>query len=294
MAGHVSHHSSSHTPASGPTEGLAVRCLLIGLALLFVGLFLLLPLASVFAEAFGRGLQPYLDALRDPRTLASLRLTVLLAAIVVPLNTVFGIAAAWAITRFRFPGKPLLVTLIDLPFAISPVVVGVMLLVLFGAQGYFGPWLREHDFRIVFALPGMVLATLFVTIPFVARELIPLMQSRGLDLEEAALTLGASGWQTFWYVTLPGVRWAVLYGVILANARAMGEFGAVYVVSKPVPGEIPLALWVDTLNSEHQGTAAFAVASLLTFVAIATLVVKAWLESRQHREMVRGQSSHTE
>ncbi len=258
-----------------------VKWTLIFFAVIFVLLLLVLPLASVFAEAFSRGFVPYLTALKDPYTLAAVRITVSLAAVVVPLNCVFGVLAAWALTKFQFRARTLLLTLIDLPFAVSPVVVGVMLIVLFGAQGYWGLWLRDHDIRILFAFPGMALATLFVTFPFVARELIPVMQQQGTEPEQASLTLGASGWRTFWHVTLPSVKWGVLYGVILSTARAMGEFGAVYVVSRPVPGEIPLPLWVDTLNSEHKGQAAFAVASVLVFLALGTLALKTWLERQQ-------------
>jgi len=246
-------------------------------------LLLVLPLVSVFAEAFSHGWRAYWSALSQPATVAAIRITFTLAAIVVPLNCLFGVVAAWALTKFEFRAKTLILTLIDLPFAVSPVVVGVMLLVLFGAQGFFGPWLRDHDIRIVFAFPGMVLATLFVTFPLVARELIPVMQQQGTDPEQAALTLGANGWQTFAQVTLPSVKWGVLYGVILANARAMGEFGAVYVVSRPIPGEIPLPLWVDTLNSEHKGQQAFAVASLLVLLALLTLAFKSALEHRQRK-----------
>ena len=270
-------------------ESIWIRTSLILAAVGFVVLVLVLPLASVFAEAFRKGIRAYFDALRDPATLAAVRITASLAAVVVPLNCVFGIVAAWALTKFQFRARTLVLTLIDLPFAISPVVVGVMLIVLFGAQGYWGLWLRDHDLKVVFAFPGMALATLFVTFPFVARELIPVMQQQGTEPEQAALTLGASGWRTFWYVTLPSVKWGVLYGVILSTARAMGEFGAVYVVSRPVPGEIPLPLWVDTLHSEHKGQAAFAVASLLVLVALVTLALKTWLERKQHRAENVGQ-----
>jgi sulfate/thiosulfate transport system permease protein len=269
----------------GTEEPLLVKWTLIALALGFVLLFLLLPLMSVFVEAFRKGAGHYAESLADPDTWSSIRLTLLLTAFVVPLNAVFGLAAAWAVTKFRFRGKPLLLTLIDLPFAVSPVVVGVMLVVLFGAQGYCGPWLREHDLRIVFALPGMVLATLFVTFPFVARELVPLMQSQGSDQEEAALTLGASGWQTFWHVTLPSVKWGLFYGVILTSARSMGEFGAVFVVSGRVSGETEtLPLRVEKLYSEYNAASAFAVASLLAVLALVTLALKSWSEWRQERD----------
>ncbi len=278
-----SHEAASHPPVRASDETTGVKWLLIICAVGWVGMLLVLPLASVFVEALHRGWGAYWKALVDPNALAALRITFSLAAIVVPINCVFGLAAAWALTKFQFRAKLLLLTLIDLPFAISPVVAGVMLLVLFGAQGFFGPWLREHDLRVVFAFPGMALATLFVTFPLVARELIPLMQQQGTDPEQAALTLGANGWQTFWRVTLPSVKWGVLYGVILTNARAMGEFGAIYVVSRPVPGEIPLPLLVDTLNSEHKGQQAFAVASLLVLLALATLALKSGLEHRKNK-----------
>jgi len=280
MTGHPSPATSPHrpSPVRASDEARGVKWLLIALAMLWVGLLLVLPLLSVFAEALSKGWLAYWSALIHPATLAAIRITFSLAAIVVPLNCLFGVVAAWALTKFQFRARPLVLTLIDLPFAVSPVVVGVMLLVIFGAHGYLGPWLRDHDIRVVFAFPGMVLATLFVTFPLVARELIPVMQQQGSDPEQAALTLGANGWQTFWQVTLPSVKWGVLYGIILANARAMGEFGAVYVVSRPVPGEIPLPLWVDTLNTEQKGQPAFAVASLLVVLALVTLTLKTLLE----------------
>ena len=281
MAGHISKSKLRSGPSRANEEPAVIRWLLIALAGTWIAFLLVLPLCSVFVEAFSNGAAAYWKALTDPATLAAVRITFSIAAIVVPLNGVFGVAAAWALTKFQFRAKPLLLTLIDLPFAVSPVVVGVMLLVLFGAQGFLGPWLRDHDLRIVFAFPGMVLATAFVTFPFVARELIPAMQQQGTEPEQAALTLGAGGWRTFWQVTLPSVKWAVLYGVILANARSMGEFGAVYVVSRPVPGELPLPLWVDTLNSEHRGQPAFAVASLLVLLALMTLVLKTLLEHKR-------------
>jgi sulfate/thiosulfate transport system permease protein len=258
-----------------------VRRLLIGVALGFLGLFLVVPVAAVFAQAFAKGWQVYLDAIRDPIALAAVRLTLLVAVIVVPVNLVFGVAASWAITRFRFRGKNLLVTVIDLPFSISPVVSGMLFVLLFGAQGLAGPWLIDHGVRILFALPGIVLATLFVTLPFVARQLIPLMEAQGAAEEEAALTLGASGWRTFLLVTLPKIRWGLLYGVILTNARAMGEFGAVSVVSGHIRGKTnTIPLHVEILYNEYQFSAAFAVASLLTLVALATLGGQALLERR--------------
>jgi sulfate transport system permease protein len=262
-----------------------VRRGLIGIALLFLGLFLVLPLVAVFAEALAGGWAVYRDAIREPAALASIRLTLLVAAISVPANALFGIAAAWAIARFEFRGKGILITLIDLPFAVSPVISGLTFVLLFGAQGYLGPWLAEHGIRIIFAVPGIVLATCFITFPFVARELIPLMQEQGAEEEEAALSLGASGWQTFWRITLPKIRLGVLYGVILLNARAMGEFGAVSVVSGHIRGLTnTMPLHVEILYNEYQGAAAFAVASLLALLAIVTLVAKRILEWRIRAE----------
>jgi sulfate transport system permease protein len=274
-------HAARPAPLGEPAW---VRALLIGLALAFLVLFLLVPLAAVFANAFAGGWATYRAALSDPLALSAVRLTLLTAALTVPLNVVFGLAAAWALTRFRFSGKNALVTLIDLPFSVSPVVAGMMFVLLFGAQGYFGPFLQGHGIKIIFALPGIVLATVFVTAPLVARELIPLMQSQGSDEEEAALTLGASGWQTFLWVSLPKIRWGLLYGVVLCNARAMGEFGAVSVVSGHIRGLTnTLPLHVEILYNEYQFAAAFAVASLLTLLALVTLGVKAWIESRAER-----------
>jgi sulfate transport system permease protein len=288
----LSHKSANAKSRRGTEESPLAKWTLISLALVFVVLFLVLPLANVFAEAFRKGVPTYFKALSDADTWASIRLTLFITAIVVPLNAVFGLSAAWAVTKFSFRGKPLLLTLIDLPFAVSPVVAGVMLIMLFGAQGWLGPWLKEHDLQIVFALPGMILATLFVTFPFVARELIPLMQSQGSDQEQAALTLGANGWQTFWHVTLPSVKWGLIYGIILTNARAMGEFGAVFVVSGRVSGQTEtMPLRVEKLYSEYNGTAAFTVASLLAMLALVTLLLKSWLEWRQHREEQRAQQA---
>jgi sulfate/thiosulfate transport system permease protein len=259
-----------------------VRWFLIGAALLFLGLFLVLPLASVFAQAFASGVAPYRDAIRDPDALSAIRLTLITAAIAVPLNLVFGVAAAWAIAKFEFIGKNGLITLIDLPFAVSPVISGMIFVLLFGARGVLGPWLDRHDIKIIFAVPGIVLATIFVTFPFVARELIPLMQAQGTDEEQAAIVLGASGWQTFWRVTLPNIKWGLLYGVILCNARAMGEFGAVYVVSGHVAGRTDtMPLRVEKLFQEYDTPGAFAVASVLTLLALVTLVAKAWLEQKR-------------
>ena len=258
-----------------------VRRALIALALAFFGLFLLLPLAAVFVEALRKGWAVYLAALVEPDALAALKLTLLAAAIAVPLNLVFGVAAAWAIAKFEFRGKNVLLTLIDLPFSVSPVIAGLIYVLLFGAQGWLGPWLAEHDIKIIFAVPGIVLATVFVTFPFVARELIPLMEAQGKDEEEAAVVLGARGWQTFWHVTLPNVKWGLLYGVILCNARAMGEFGAVSVVSGHIRGLTnTMPLHVEILYNEYQFAAAFAVASVLALLALVTLAVKVWVEKR--------------
>jgi sulfate transport system permease protein len=256
-------------------DPLWVRLLLTGAALLFLGCFLVVPLAAVFAQAFEQGWRAYLAALAEPDTTSAVLLTMTVAVIAVPVNTAFGIAAAWAIARFHFPGKRALVTFIDLPFAVSPVVSGLVFVLLFGAQGHFGPWLIEHGYKVIFALPGLVLATLFVTVPFVARELIPLMEAQGADEEEAAISLGASTWSMFWRVTLPKIRWGLLYGVILLNARAIGEFGAVSVVSGHIRGQTnTIPLQVEILYNEYNFAAAFAVASLLTLLAVVTLVLK--------------------
>jgi sulfate transport system permease protein len=261
-----------------------VRVVVLTLSLAFFGTFLVLPLIAVFVEALRRGWSVYLAALAEPDAAAAISLTLLIAAISVPLNLVFGVAAAWAITKFEFRGKQLLTTLIDLPFSVSPVIAGLVFVLVFGAQGWFGPWLRENDIKIIFAVPGMVLATVFVTFPFVARELIPLMQAQGTEEEEAALTLGASGWQMLWRVTLPNIKWALLYGVILCNARAMGEFGAVSVVSGHIRGQTnTIPLHVEILYNEYQFAAAFAVASLLALLALATLALKTWIEWRAAR-----------
>jgi sulfate transport system permease protein len=262
-------------------EALAVRAILIAVALAFFGLFVFLPLVVVFVEAFQAGLRGFAAAITDPDTLVAIRLTLIVAAISVSANMVFGIAAAWAIAKFEFRGKSFLVTLIDLPFSVSPVIAGLVYVLLFGAQGYFGPWLKAHGIEIIFALPGIVLATIFVTFPFVARELIPLMQEQGTGDEEAALSLGASGFKTFLFVTLPNVKWALLYGVLLCNARAMGEFGAVAVVSGKIRGLTnTMPLQVEILYNEYAFTAAFAVASLLALLALVTLALKTALEWR--------------
>jgi sulfate transport system permease protein len=269
------------TQRSVGTESRATQIVLILLALAFLAFFLLLPLVSVFSEALKQGIAPFLDAVSNPDALAAIRLTLFIAAISVPLNLVFGITASWAITKFSFPGKNLLLTLIDLPLSVSPVVSGLIFVLLFGAQGLLGPWLAAHGLKIIFAVPGIVLATVFITFPFVARELIPLMMEQGKDDEEAAVSLGASGWQTFWHVTLPNIRWGLLYGVLLCNARAMGEFGAVSVVSGHIRGETnTMPLHVEILYNEYDFVGAFAVASLLAALALVTLVLKTVLEWR--------------
>jgi len=265
------------------TESPLVRWALTLGALLFLAVFLVLPLLSVFAEALGKGIAAYARELVEPDALAAIRLTLLAAGIAVPLNLVFGIAAAWAIAKFSFPGKNILITLIDLPFAVSPVISGMIYVLLFGAQGWLGPWLSDHDITIIFAVPGIVLATIFVTFPFVARELIPLMEAQGTEDEEAAVVLGATGWQAFWRATLPNIRWGLLYGVILCNARAMGGFGAVSVVSGHIRGETnTMPLHVEILYNEYNFVGAFAVASLLTLLALVTLAAKTLIEWRLH------------
>jgi len=267
------------------TEPWWVRVLLIGIALAFLTLFLFVPLVAVFYEALRKGWDVYVASITEPDAWSAIKLTLVAAAIAVPLNLVFGVAAAWAIAKFEFRGKNVLLTLIDLPFSVSPVISGLIYVLLFGLQGYFGPWLREHDIKILFAVPGIVLATIFVTFPFVARELIPLMQSQGSEEEEAALVLGASGWRTFWHVTLPNIKWGLLYGVILCNARAMGEFGAVSVVSGHIRGETnTIPLQVEILYNEFNITGAFAVASLLAFLAVVTLAIKSVIEWRLHQQ----------
>lgn len=270
----------------GTTEAAWVRYTLIGIALTFMFLFLVLPLAAVFTEAMRKGLDAYLEALKDPDAWSAIRLTLLTAAVAVPLNLVFGVSAAWAIAKYEFWGKSFLTTLVDLPFSVSPVVAGLIYVLVFGAQGWFGPWLAAHDIKIVFAVPGIILATIFVTVPFIARELIPLMQSQGNDEEQAAIVLGATGWQTFWRVTLPNIKWGLIYGVILCNARAMGEFGAVSVVSGHIRGQTnTMPLHVEILYNEYQSVAAFAVASLLALLALVTLLIKQVVEWQHEREM---------
>ncbi len=282
---------SSHDPRPirrATTESTGVRLLLIGSALAFLTFFLFIPLAIVFFEAFKKGIEVYLASVTEPDALSAIRLTLLAAAISVPLNLVFGVAAAWCVAKFDFRGKNLLLTLIDLPFSVSPVISGLIYVLVFGLQGWFGEWLRDHDLKVIFAVPGIVLATTFVTFPFIARELIPLMQAQGIEQEEAARVLGANGWQIFWRVTLPNVKWALLYGVILCNARAMGEFGAVSVVSGHIRGETnTLPLHIEILYNEYQFAASFAVASLLAGLALVTLVLKYVVEQRVKAE-VRG------
>jgi sulfate transport system permease protein len=261
-----------------------IRIVLITVALAFLTLFLFVPLVAVFAEAFKKGGQAYIAAITDPDAISAIKLTLIAAVISVPLNLVFGVSAAWAIAKFEFRGKSILLTLIDLPFSVSPVISGLIYVLMFGAQGWFGPWLAEHDIKILFAVPGIVLATVFITFPFVARELIPLMQAQGSEEEEAALVLGASGWDTFRRVTLPNIKWGLLYGVILCNARAMGEFGAVSVVSGHIRGETnTMPLQVEILYNEYNFAAAFAVASLLALLALVTLAIKSFIEWRLHQ-----------
>ncbi len=266
-----------------------VRWTLISIALLFLTLFLFIPLISVFYEAFKKGVEVYVVAITDPDALSAIKLTLTVAAIAVPLNMIFGIAAAWAIAKFEFRGKNLLITLIDLPFSVSPVVSGLIYVLVFGLQGWLGPWLSEHDFKIIFAVPGIVLATVFVTVPFIARELIPLMQAQGTEEEEAAVVLGANGWQTFFKITLPNIKWGLLYGAILCNARAMGEFGAVSVVSGHIRGSTnTMPLHVEILYNEYNFAAAFAVASLLALLALVTLALKTLIEFRNRQHQQRG------
>jgi len=261
------------------TEPPWLRRLLIGVALAFLALFLFVPLAAVFVEAFKKGLSVYLAAITDPDAVSAIKLTLIAAAISVPLNLAFGVAAAWSIAKFEFRGKSVLLTLIDLPFSVSPVIAGLIFVLVFGLQGWFGEWLRDHDLKVIFALPGIVLATVFITFPFVARELIPLMQAQGIEQEEAARVLGAGGWQIFTRITLPNVKWALLYGVILCNARAMGEFGAVSVVSGHIRGQTnTMPLHIEILYNEYQFAAAFAVASLLALLALVTLALKFFVE----------------
>ena len=276
---------ASDRAAQATTEGAWVRWSLIAVAVVFLGVFLFMPLAVVFASALAKGVSVYFAALREPDALAAIRLTLIAAGIAVPMNLIFGVAAAWAIGKFEFVGKSFLVTLIDLPFSVSPVVSGLIYVLIFGLQGVFGPWFAAHDLKIIFAVPGIVLATVFVTFPFVARELIPLVQAQGNEEEEAALTLGASGWQTFFRVTLPNIKWGLLYGVILCNARAMGEFGAVSVVSGHIRGRTnTMPLHIEILYNEYQFAPAFAVASLLALLALVTLLAKSIVEWKSRQQ----------
>jgi sulfate/thiosulfate transport system permease protein len=280
--------------ATNTLEPAWVRWALILVALAFLTLFLFVPLVAVFTEALRKGWDTYREAVLDPDALSAIRLTFIAAGIAVPLNLVFGVAAAWTIAKFDFRGKSILLSLIDLPFSVSPVIAGLIYVLLFGSQGWFGPWLMDHDIKILFAVPGIVLATVFVTFPFVARELIPLMQAQGSEEEEAALVLGASGWKTFFKVTLPNIKWGLLYGVILCNARAMGEFGAVSVVSGHIRGETnTMPLQVEILYNEYNFTAAFAIASLLALLALVTLAVKTFIEWRLHQAHKASAQGHT-
>lgn len=272
-------------PITSNREAAFIRILLIGIALFFLGMFLVMPLILVFGYAFRDGFAAYLSSFTSGESLAAIKLTLITAAIVVPLNTLFGVAAAWAIGKFEFKGKTFLITLIDLPFAVSPIIAGLIFVLLFGSLGFLGPWLLERNFQIIFATPGIVIATMFVTAPFVVRELIPLMQAQGNEQEQAALTLGASGWKTFWLVTLPSIKWGLIYGIILTNARAMGEFGAVSVVSGHIRGLTnTMPLHIEILYNDYQMTAAFAVASLLAFLAVITLVVRLLIEWKNSRD----------
>lgn len=276
-------------PKPAVDDPLWVKLLVSFAALSFLAVFLAVPLASVFVEAFRKGLAAYCDSFRHPDAWAAIRLSLLVAGIAVPLNLVFGLAASWAIAKFEFRGKSVLISLVDLPFAVSPVIAGLIYVLVFGMQGWFGPWLTAHNIEIIFAVPGVVLATIFVTFPFVARELIPLMQEQGIEEEEAAILLGASGWQTFWRVTLPNVKWGLLYGVILCNARALGEFGAVSVVSGHLRGRTnTMPLHVEILYNEYNAVAAFSVASLLALLALVTLVLKTLVEMRMKSHQTEG------
>jgi sulfate/thiosulfate transport system permease protein len=290
MSTTVFHKQSTRQSQRGTEESPLVKWCLITVAVIFCAAFLLVPLANVFFQALSKGWRYYFLALGHPDSLSAIRLTLLIAGISVPLNVLFGLAAAWAIAKFEFKGKPLLITLIDLPFSVSPVVAGLMLVVLFGLQGFVGKWLDAHDIKVIFAVPGIVLATVFITFPFVARELIPVMQATGMEQEEAAMTLGANGWQTFWKVTLPSVKWGLVYGIILCNARAMGEFGAVSVVSGHISGQTnTMPLHVEKLYNEYDAAGAFAVASLLALLALGTLGIKTFLEWRQARSYEKAQ-----
>jgi len=293
MAGVVSslHKTNSQRVQGATTEARWIRYTLISITLIFLSLFLVMPLVVVFVEAFSKGAGVYFAAITEPAAAHAIKLTLIAAAIAVPCNVIFGLAASWAIAKFQFRGKQLAITLIDLPFAVSPVIAGFIFMLVFGAQGLFGPWLMDHDVRIMFAVPGIVLVTVFITFPFIARELIPLMQEQGREQEEAAITLGASGWKMFFRVTLPSIKWALLYGIILCNARAMGEFGAVSVVSGKIRGQTnTMPLHIEILYNEYQFAAAFAVASLLALLALVTLILKSaleWHAAREHELAVR-------
>ncbi|ANE47835.1 hypothetical protein SY83_17785 [Paenibacillus swuensis] len=290
MAGAVSSGLGGGSKVERPphiSESRITRAILITVALLFMTLVIVIPLLAVLFEAFEKGYEVYIASITEADALSALKLTLIVALIAVPLNTVFGVAAAWAITKFSFKGKNLLITLIDLPFAVSPVISGLIFILLFGSNGFFGPWLENNDIQIVFALPGIVLATIFVTFPFIARELIPLMQAQGAQEEEAAASLGAKGWQIFWRVTFPNIKWGLLYGMILCNARAMGEFGAVSVVSGHIRGMTnTLPLHIEILYNEYQFTASFAVASLLVALALVTLIIKSIVEWKHEQQMM--------
>jgi sulfate transport system permease protein len=281
---------NNKTKMPKPTEGSpVVKWILVIVSITFLSTFLVLPLVNVFAQALSKGVNYYFNCLMLPESKSAIRMTLTISAIVVPMNMIFGVAAAWAVTKFRFPGKALLLTIIDLPFSISPVVAGLMYVLLYGLQGHLGQWLDEHDIQIIFNVPGMVLVTTFVTLPFVARELIPVMQASGVEQEHAALTLGASGWKTFWYVTLPSVKWGLLYGIILCNARAMGEFGAVSVVSGHITGKTDtMPLMVEKFYNDFNSVAAFSLSSLLAMLALVTLAVKTWLEWREEKYNQKG------
>ncbi|WP_147536226.1 sulfate ABC transporter permease subunit CysW [Bacillus marasmi] len=288
MAGHVSvQHAATQLPSNNSTtEPRIVRWLLIFVAIGFLSLFLLLPLIAIFVKAIEKGFEVYFASITQPDALSAIKLTLIVILIAVPLNTIFGVAAAWAITKFQFKGKSILITIIDLPFAVSPVIAGLVFILLFSSHGIFGPWLMEHDIKIIFAIPGIVLASVFVTFPFVARELIPLMQTLGSAEEEASITLGASGWKTFFYVTLPNMKWGLLYGMILCNSRTVGEFGAVSVVSGHIRGMTnTMPLHIEILYNEYQFSAAFAVASLMSILAIVTLVIKSYIEWKAKQQL---------
>lgn len=285
--------AQTHSTPKATAEPRWVKWTLVGTALTFLSLFLILPLAVVLYGAFEAGMQVWWQAVTEPDAVAAIRLTLFVLVIVVPLNAIFGVAVAWAIAKFEFRGKTLLISIIDMPFAISPVVVGLIFVILLGSQGWFGPWLAEHELRIIFAVPGIVLVILFGTLPFVARELIPLMQQQGKEEEEASLTLGASGWKTFWHVTLPNIKWGLIYGVVLCNARAMGEFGAVAIVSGRIRGETnTMPLHIEVLYNEYMFTAAFAVSSLLTGLALVTIVIKSWIEWKDERKQPSTAAAH--